>query len=942
MAQKLLFNKLSEKLHIALFFLIALSGVQAHSQSVLLPGDVVIVSANADTRSVDFIPLIDVERGTILYFSNGLWNSTESTLDGSELKLTFEEEIPAGTNIHINTEEDPRFTKDGELDFEGETHRLFAYQKEKDGHRFIFAMGWGKGGIWSKDELTESGSDIPASLTENSGTLLTLGEEPNQQYYIRNGASGTRNMLLSFIGEPDNWRGTEKNTFSRFGTSFNLKTPPVIQFQNSITSVSEDDSSADLTVSIYEHDGSRISVDLEFDSLRSIATPGDFQGFTSKTINFTGLVGDFDYTFNIPITDDDVYEGLETGIFTLANLSRGNFGDFLSHNLVIEDNEQPEVIIARVANGKERSGFIEIKNMEESAVSMKGWTLSGKNLIYEFSEDALLMPDEILKWLDSSESLRADSTIKVISSGLKARLLSNEGGILTLKNLNGKIVHQVRYSQFRSSQNENSRRTIAVRELAQSPVDEGISQNQINQSIAALQVNNSGWKALSGINDFDTAFSEKAFYTWNEGRRSFQNINDMPGSGLENTVVLGFFDDKEIETLTTHVSSSMEKTAPAEGLSFSVSATDGNENEVVDGLEGLNLVFNNLDKPVAVQSFIELARAEYPELSISESIYGIKQRSSGALEFEVLDGDMLIAPRSPFWIMLESPFPNTDLLLSKDELKESIVVGDDSESDRSEKGLFELTLKTQSQDQVLKVNFTEARNTDRVKDLNSYPELFLPDQSFLNFSVKEGNDFYNELTMFSAAEQTITLPIHLSSSEGGRFTFSVTEWDEIPTDLQITLVDSKTDKEYNLRKDFSVTVDLNFTASNSNRNNEGSLSKTQYREDERFVIKMKPSASVEKNEEGITDKPRQLELHQNYPNPFNPVTTISFYLPESEEVRLSVFNIVGQPVAVIVDGTLSVGQHQFDWDATDKPSGMYIYQLEVGNSVMTRKMTLVK
>ncbi len=87
---------------------------------------------------------------------------------------------------------------------------------------------------------------------------------------------------------------------------------------------------------------------------------------------------------------------------------------------------------------------------------------------------------------------------------------------------------------------------------------------------------------------------------------------------------------------------------------------------------------------------------------------------------------------------------------------------------------------------------------------------------------------------------------------------------------------------------------------------------------------------------------RQLELHQNFPNPFNPVTTISFYLPEPEEIKLSVFNIVGQPVAVIAEGSLSAGEHQFEWDATDKPSGMYIYQLEVGKNVMTRKMTLVK
>ncbi|HCD51448.1 MAG TPA: hypothetical protein DEQ34_03305, partial [Balneolaceae bacterium] len=84
------------------------------------------------------------------------------------------------------------------------------------------------------------------------------------------------------------------------------------------------------------------------------------------------------------------------------------------------------------------------------------------------------------------------------------------------------------------------------------------------------------------------------------------------------------------------------------------------------------------------------------------------------------------------------------------------------------------------------------------------------------------------------------------------------------------------------------------------------------------------------------------QLHQNYSNPFNPATTISIYLPESLPVKLSVFNIVGQPVAVLAEGVLPGGDHEFEWDATGLPSGMYIYQLEVGANIFTRKMTLVK
>lgn len=937
MAQTLLSNKLQRKLHIALFVLCVLLGLQANAQTVLLPGDVVIVSANADTQSVDFIPLIDIERGTSIYFSDGKWDRSESFLDGNELKLTFNEPISAGTNIYINDQDDPRFSKHGRLNFEGGTHRLFVYQKEASVYRFVFAMGWGKGHIWNTGAGSSEGSDIPLSLSENPDAFLSLGEESNQQYYLRNGASGTKNMLLSLVGDPENWRGNDRNSFGIFGTSFNLMSPPVIQFNNSISVINEGDSTAVLNVAIYEHDGSRISVDVEFDSLRSIANRADLNGFSSKSINFTGLVGDYNYAVEIPILDDEVYEGRETGIFTLNNLSAGNYGDFLTHNLLIEDNEQPEIIISRVANSNERSGFIEVQNLEEGVVSMEGWVLSGNKLMYEFPEDAVLLPNETLRWIDASGSESVAEEDNVFSSGLKSRMLNNNGGVLTLQNYEGKIIHQVSYSKLRNTEGRESRRTdLAVRELDQNK-ESGNLTSGMDQSITALKTQNSGWKVLSAENNLSKKFSEKSFYSWNEELQGFEVVTEVPA---QEKPVLGFFSTEEMEPLNSYISDSKSKAVPAEELTFSVSATDKNGSETVDGIEGLNLVFNDLDRSIPVLGFLELLESEYPDLPVSDHMYTIRQKASGALEFNKLEDEDSIPPKAPFFIMLESEIPVTSVSLSKDEFKENLVTQDVStEADR---GLFELTLKTKSEEEETQIRFTDGANTERIKDLNSYPGLYLPDQPYLNFSFKEGQDYYSKLTLFSEMERQVELPVHFSGSEDGNLTFSVTEWDQVPSEWSITLLDQKTDKEYNLRRDFSVTIKHTFSEAINSGEEINRFSKTQYRDDERFLLKVTPSKVVAQNEEELNDKPRQVELHQNYPNPFNPVTTISFYLPQSEEVRLSVFNIVGQPVAVIVDGTLSAGQQQFEWDATDKPSGMYIYQLEVGNSVMTRKMTLVK
>ncbi len=111
----------------------------------------------------------------------------------------------------------------------------------------------------------------------------------------------------------------------------------------------------------------------------------------------------------------------------------------------------------------------------------------------------------------------------------------------------------------------------------------------------------------------------------------------------------------------------------------------------------------------------------------------------------------------------------------------------------------------------------------------------------------------------------------------------------------------------------------------------------------RFRVEIK-SVQTENiiNESTGEEIPDKIVLDQNYPNPFNPATTIRFYLPEQTAVKISVFNIVGQRVATLVENVLSEGDHSITWDASEMPSGIYIVQLETGNRVLTRKMTLLK
>jgi photosystem II stability/assembly factor-like uncharacterized protein len=96
--------------------------------------------------------------------------------------------------------------------------------------------------------------------------------------------------------------------------------------------------------------------------------------------------------------------------------------------------------------------------------------------------------------------------------------------------------------------------------------------------------------------------------------------------------------------------------------------------------------------------------------------------------------------------------------------------------------------------------------------------------------------------------------------------------------------------------------------------------------------------------------PREFELYQNYPNPFNPTTKIKFSIPLSRgvpegrgvSVRITVYDLLGHEVAILVNQQLQPGTYEILWDASNYPSGVYFYRIETRNFSDTKKLVLLK
>lgn len=190
------------------------------------------------------------------------------------------------------------------------------------------------------------------------------------------------------------------------------------------------------------------------------------------------------------------------------------------------------------------------------------------------------------------------------------------------------------------------------------------------------------------------------------------------------------------------------------------------------------------------------------------------------------------------------------------------------------------------------------------------------------------------------------------TTKAGSYTIAATDF-EVTPGVELLFIDTETNVRIPVDDNFSYSFEITETIPKAEKFVGSSLAcgtveqaqgqfmptvaKVNKNKPGRFIIKVTGSESA-----GNQTIPDSFNLQQNYPNPFNPTTQITYELPHQADVRLEVFDMNGRQVATLVSQNVSAGIHTVNFNATNLSSGVYMYRLQAGATVFTRKLTLIK
>jgi len=211
--------------------------------------------------------------------------------------------------------------------------------------------------------------------------------------------------------------------------------------------------------------------------------------------------------------------------------------------------------------------------------------------------------------------------------------------------------------------------------------------------------------------------------------------------------------------------------------------------------------------------------------------------------------------------------------------------------------------------------------------------------NFAQLATNKGNKLL-DIAHFPSTELNYSIPISISASENGSFWLSATQF-QVAEGTSLVFNDRIEGISIPITEDFMYLIEINQIAKHKSGNLiEGPMLASSSTElSYSITVKTGTVTSVESKDGEI---PAQVYLAQNFPNPFNPSTQISFAVPTQTPVRLAVYDMLGREVAVLLDEAKVAGSYKVSFDASNLPSGVYLYRLQANGQTLSQRMTLIK
>lgn len=866
---------------------------------------------------------------------------------------------------------------------------------------FLAAIATGAD-LYNKPTGTKGTLDGTGLAQAGNETILLPQNIDNAEYIgdrSGNTPSGYR-RLLNDVGTKtatdDNWdihNGGDIAPFPPFNDQpFTIVSAPTIAFTAATVEAPEGSGTADLIVKLLEANGTAVTADVVFSEASSTADLSDIDNYTTKQVSFgSGASSNDTKTVTVTLNDDSNFEGDEKAVFELQNSRSGTVISPGNITLNINDNDAPDIYVNEVHAAPSSSGtdgdaggngtrngsddeFVEFVNRGTSDIDISNWKFLNEGTLKHIFPEGTVIPANGAFVLFGNDDVKPEGVFggAVVQSSNESASLSlvNSGDTINLEDDNGNQVISLTYPDAGDEQSivragDAKRGTFINHSTATgagsalfSPGTK-VDGTAFGSASYAISIRgNEGWRMIATPTQ-NTSFAELFGDFWMQG---ISGSNDPSGKGTVffwdetsggkfkvlasmNTklkagkgYIVYAFEDNELNKPGVQggfpkiVSSN--KSENSSSVSISVTANDDDGNSTIDNDEGWNLLGNPYGTDISVDAV--LTALENVNSNVNQNVYVYNSKED---KYEKLNSGDTIAPFQAFFVRYtDATGVSGSVNFNRGDLAANTGATFFKNKNKT-KYEFSISLQGPEYSDPFYVSFSE-KGKVALDRYDAY-KLFSLNPDAINLYGVEGTNKLLKNELPENLDEKVEIPLAFDANNRQKLRFKWKGLRSLPTSWQVKLIDRK----LNQKVDISKISEYSFTAKTKLNNSSKIDDEPLYQKTEsssnnvRFVLSINPGRMLGKRDQ---EQPKSVQLNPNYPNPFNPSTTLSYELKKETDVTLTIWNMIGQKVATLVDGVKDAGTHKKTWNASQMPSGIYIARFEVASKVYTRKMTLIK